>query len=125
MISLHELESHFQHLPAGQLDILVEIHNLVAQACPRAVEDIRSYGIVYYDAQRGGPVSAGICQALLRGGQVRLAFNHGAFLPDPHGLLTGDRLPKRYIPILNYEDAPWECLAELIGASARFNPRQT
>jgi hypothetical protein len=122
MITIRELGEHFHYLPQDQVDILLEIHNLVSLAAPGAVEDIRRYGVVYYDQERGGPVSAGICQSLLRGRQVHLAFNHGAYLPDPGGLLQGNRLVKRWIIIENYDHAPWEEIARLIEASARFDP---
>ncbi|RPI24430.1 MAG: DUF1801 domain-containing protein [Chloroflexota bacterium] len=123
MISVHELEEHFRYLPPEQLDIVVEIHNLVARVAPGALEVLRREGLVYYDAHRGGPVSAGICQTLVQPDQIRLAFNLGAFLPDPHGLLEGNLIAKRFARIVSYEDAPWDDLAALIQASASFDPR--
>jgi hypothetical protein len=121
MIPLHDLEKHFQHLPPDSLDILIEIHNLVARVSPAAIEDIRRDGVVYYDAGRGGPVSGGICQALFEPGDIRLAFNLGVFLPDPAGLLEGERVAKRFMHIRSYDDAPWEQIAALIQASAHFD----
>ena len=64
MLSLPELIEHYQTLSAEQLDILVELRNLVAQIAPGAAEEIRRQGLVYYWAERGGPVGAGICQIL-------------------------------------------------------------
>jgi len=122
VINLRELEEHFRHLPPGQVDILAEIHNLVAHTVPYAVEELRREGVVYYDASRGGPVSAGICQALVKTGHIRLAFIHGAFLPDPGGLLEGPEKYKRFARIESYDQAPWEDLAALIQASAAFDP---
>jgi hypothetical protein len=55
--------------------------------------------------------------------RVRLAFIHGAFLPDPKGLLKGDRQYKRYVKITSFDQAPWDDLQDLIAASARFDPR--
>jgi hypothetical protein len=78
---------------------------------------------VYYDASRGGPVSAGICQALIKPDHVRLAFNHGAFLPDPKHLLAGETYPKRYLPLPSYDKVPWEYVKELIEVSSKFDPR--
>jgi hypothetical protein len=54
---------------------------------------------------------------------VQLAFIHGSFLPDPHGLLQGNTQYKRFVRIYSYEEAPWEALKELIQASSRFDPR--
>lgn len=123
MISPHELEMHFGYLKQDWLDIILEIHNLVAQAAPGATVELRRYGIVYYDGARGGPVSAGICQSLVKPDHLRLAFNHGAFLPDPLHLLEGETFPKRFIRLFTYEHAPWEYIESLILASSKFDPR--
>jgi hypothetical protein len=55
-------------------------------------------GISYYFKERGGPVSAGICQINVLEDHVRLGFIHGAYLPDPRDLLEGDRKVKRFVP---------------------------
>ena len=77
MISIRELEEHFASLQPELLDIVVEVRNLVAQVAPAACEVIRREGLVYFDAQKGGPVSAGICQILICSDQIRLAFIRG------------------------------------------------
>lgn len=122
MISLHELENHFSYMPTQLLEIVVELRNLVQQTAPDATEVIRREGLVYYWSERGGPVSAGICQIIIKPDHIRLAFNHGAFLPDPTGLLEGDRLVKRFTRIKEYNKAPWEELRALIEASSKFDP---
>ena len=75
------------------------------------------------DAGRGGIVSAGICQIGIHKDYIRLDFIHGAFLPDPHNLLTGTQKVKRFVQIKKYEDAHWEYLKELIAVSAKLDPR--
>ena len=124
MISLKELETRYQYLPERLLEIVVELRNLVMEVAPDACEDVRPQGLVYYHAERGGPVSAGICQILIQPDQIRLAFNHGRFLPDPAGLLAseGKRLIKRFACVTSYESAPWEELKALISAANRFDP---
>jgi len=123
MLTIHQLEEHFHNLPVHLLEILVELRNLVQQVAPGAAENVRRQGLVYYYPQRGGPVSAGICQILIQPDHIRLAFIHGALLPDPCGLLTGkDRLAKRYTCIRNFESAPWDDLRALIEAHSRFDP---
>ena len=123
MITTRELEYHFSHLNSDFLDILLEIHGIVAAAAPEAVAEIRRYGVVYYHASRGGPVSAGVCQSLIKPDHIRLAFIHGAFLPDPCQLLEGDTFPKRFVKILSFESAPWNDLKDLIIAHSQFDPR--
>jgi hypothetical protein len=122
MISLTALEEHFNHLPQDQLDTIIEIRNIVAGLCPQAVERLDRNGITYYDACRGGPVKAGICQVFLKEDHLRLAFIHGACLPDPAGLLQGDTYPKRYVVLQCFDEVPWEDIKALITASAAFDP---
>jgi len=123
MITCRELERHFQHLDEDRLNILLEIHNLVASVSPEAAVEVRRCGVVYFDASRGGPVSAGICQSLVKPDHIRLAFIHGAFLPDPCGLLEGATFPKRFMRIFYYDDAPWDAIQALISAHNVFDPR--
>ncbi len=122
MISLHELETRFQHVPPHLFEIVVELRNLVRGIAPEAREDIRSEGLVYYYAERGGPVSAGICQILIQSDHIRLAFNHGVHLPDPARLLEGDCLVKRFTRITSFDQACWDDLRTLIEVSSRFDP---
>jgi len=124
LISLNKLETRYQYLPAHLLEIMVELRNLVQEIAPDACEDVRPQGLVYYHADSGGPVSAGICQILIHSDHLRLAFNHGRFLPDPAGLLVSDgkRLIKRFTRITSYDSAPWEELKLLISASSRYDP---
>ena len=124
MISVNEIEQAFSHLNRDQLDILLEIRNLVAEFSPHAASEIRRYGIVYYDVRRGGPVRAGICQSIVKDDHIRLAFIHGAFLPDPGHLLEGETFPKRYVTIDSFESARWEEMKALIIAHSRFDPYQ-
>ncbi len=67
-------------------------------------------------------MSAGICQIGIFRDHVRLGFIHGAFLPDPDGLLVGEPKYKKHLRIYHYEDAPWEYMRELIRRSSRFDP---
>ncbi len=123
MINCREIEQQFKHLDEDRLNILLEIHNLVAAVSPDATVEIRRYGIVYYDAARGGPVTAGICQILVKPDHIRLAFIHGSFLPDPAGLLEGATFPKRFMRLFHYDDAPWDAIQALINAHSVFDPR--
>ncbi len=122
MESTREIEHFLRSRPAGLLEIVLELRNLIFSAAPSATEVAHSKWLSYYHKDRGGPVSAGICQIGLEPDHVRLAFVHGAFLPDPRGLLTGEVKYKRYVRLYSYEQAPWEDLRALIIASAHFDP---
>jgi hypothetical protein len=111
------------YLSADLQDVVSELRSIIVSIAPAATETMHRKGFSYYYAERGGPVSAGICQINLHGDHIRLAFNHGAFLPDPKGLLRGDRLVKRYVQIASFDQAPWDDLQNLIAASAHIDPR--
>lgn len=125
MFPSHAIEQYLEFTPPELADIVRELRNLVAEIAPQATERLHSRGLTYFDAARGGPVSAGICQIAIYPDHVRLALIHGAFLPDPLGLLQseGERLAKRFVRLTSYEAAPWEALRDLIAASARYDPR--
>jgi hypothetical protein len=122
MLPTHDIEKFLKLTPVPFQEIVLELRNIIASVAPNASERIHWNGISYFDAERGGPVSAGICQISVQGDHVRLAFIHGAFLPDPHGLLEGDRKAKRFVRIRSYVEAPWDYLKDLITSSKNFDP---
>jgi hypothetical protein len=124
MLPSQVILKHFSFIDSDLLDIVFEIRNLVVDVTPYATEHVQRKGLTYFDAKRGGHVSAGICQILILKDHIRLAFIHGAFLPDPHRLLIqeGERKAKRFIPLDCYNSVPWEQVKELIKASADFDP---
>lgn len=122
MNSLLALEQHLKHLSRDKIDTILEIRTLVEKICPDAVERLDRQGITYYDAARGGPVRAGICQIGYAKGKLTLAFIHGAFLPDPLHHLTGDRLAKRKMALPAFDQVNWLAVNDLIRASAAFDP---
>jgi hypothetical protein len=123
MLPIHEIEFFLQHTPVNLQDIVLELRNVIMSVAPDAVEVIRWKGLSYFHEGRGGVVSAGICQIGIEKDHIRLAFIHGAFLPEPRQLFEGTQKYKRYIRIASYDDAPWDYLKQLIQASSRFDPR--
>jgi len=123
MLPTRHLEKYLEHVSPPLRDIVWEIRNIIVSIAPNATEVMHSKGMTYYHAERGGPVSAGICQIVIHTDHIRLAFIHGAFLPDPEGLLKGAPQYKKYIRIDSYEEARWDAIKDMIGASSRFDPR--
>ena len=123
MLPTRHLEKYLEHVSPPLRDIALEIRNIIVSIAPNATEVMHSKGMMYYHAERGGPVSAGICQIVIHTDHIRLAFIHGAFLPDPEGLLKGAPQYKKYIRIDSYEDTNWDAIKDMIGASSRFDPR--
>ena len=123
MLSSSQFKQILQQIPPQLQDIVIELRDIISTVAPGVTEAANRQGFSYYFAPSGGPVSAGVCQIGIFADHVRLAFIHGAFLPDPKGLLAGAPRYKRFVRIDSYEAAPWEDLKELIVASARFDPR--
>ncbi len=123
MLPFHHIETFLQHTPLYLQEIVLELRNIIASVAPDATEVIRWGGLSYFHEGRGGIVSAGICQIEIRKEHVRLAFIHGAFLPDPRKLLHGTQKYKRFTKIDSYDNAPWDDLKELISSASKFDPR--
>lgn len=109
-------------IPHELQEIVLELRSLVAQVAPGATEKTHSRGFSYYFKSRGGPVSAGVCQINIHPDHVRLGFIHGAFLPDPAGLLVGEPKYKKHLRLDSYAAADWDYCKALIAASAAFDP---
>ena len=139
MLPIHHIEGLLVGLPPDLQDIVLEIRNLISEVAPGVTETIRKNGLSYYYSERGelpnkvrgegpnkvkgGPVSAGVCGVRLSPDCIRLYFPHGAFIPDPHGLLQGDRLAMRWLHLYAYDQVPWDAVRALIEAHAKFDPR--
>lgn len=123
MLSTAEIEAFYSKVPPALLDIVFELRNLIAATCPNLSEIFQWKGLSYYDASRGGSISAGICQIFVAPDHVQLAFIHGSFLPDPFRLLTGPARYKRFVRLSSYDSVPWAALEALIRASTHFDPR--
>jgi hypothetical protein len=122
MLPSRFLEKSLQKTAPGLQDIILELRNIIVSVAAGVTETGHSRGFSYYFKERGGPVSAGVCQISIHEDHIRLAFIHGSFLPDPKGLLIGDTRYKRFVRLYSYETAPWEDLKDLIEASSRFDP---
>jgi hypothetical protein len=123
MLPFHEIETFLQHTPLHLQEIVLELRNIIAEVAPDAVEAVRWGGLSYYHEGHGGIVSAGICQIGIQEDHIRLAFIHGAFLPDPRNLLDGMQKYKRFVRLESYDDAPWDDLKQLVTSASRFDPR--
>lgn len=134
MLTTREIEEFYRDAPFELLEIVLELRSLIFSVCPEVTEIIQWKGISYYVSQRGGPVSANLCQIFAAYGDagknrplgmephVQLAFIHGAFLPDPTGILEGTTKSKRFVRIFSFTTAPWSALKALLEASVRYNP---
>jgi hypothetical protein len=72
----------------------------------------------------GGRVKGAVCQIVVKGGQVRLDFIHGIRLADLCGLLHGDGMSKRFVPIGTIAEAERPEVAALIRKAAALDPTE-
>jgi hypothetical protein len=87
-----------------------------------AEESVLWGGLSYHRPQVGGRVKGAVCQIVVKGDCVRLDFIHGIRLADPHGLLHGDRVSKRFVPIETVADAERPEVIALIEQAAALDP---
>jgi len=126
MLSIQEIKHFLAYCSPEMADIVFELRNLVTEVAPDATEMIRArtHTLSYFfSANHGGPVSTGICWISLKEDHVLLYFPHGAFIPDPHHLLTGSSKAMRHLVLRSYEIVPWDAVRELIREHADFDPR--
>ena len=122
MLPIHHIENFLKFTPSHLQEIVLELRNIIFSVAPDAAEVVPWGDLSCFHEGRGGLISAGICQIEIRN-HVRLAFIHGAFLPDPHELLRGTQKVKRFIEIDSYDNAPWDDLKELVLSASKFDPR--
>ncbi len=103
-------------------ELVVAMRHVVRATIPPAEESVLWGGLSYHRPQVGGRVKGAVCQIVARHGKVRLEFIHGVRLADPHGLLQGKRVSKRFVPIGSPADAERPEVAALIRAAAAFVP---
>jgi hypothetical protein len=115
------VQAWLAHKPDDRAEMAMGLRDLVVAAAPRAEERILWRGLSYNDPSRGGPVKGRLCQIEFHPGHVRLSFIHGAYLPDPEGLLEGDRKAKRFVKLFTYESVPWDSLSRLIESAAALD----
>jgi len=123
MLPIHQIENFLKYTPPHLQEIVLELRNIIFSVASDVTEVVRWEGLSYFHAGRGGIVSAGICQIGIHKEHVRLAFIHGAFLPDPRKLLRGTQKYKRFVEIDSYDNAPWDDLKKLVWSASQFDPR--
>jgi hypothetical protein len=101
--------------------LVLGLRNVVRRTVPQAEESLLWGGLSYHRPEVGGRVKGAVCQIVVKGGQVRLDFIHGIRLVDPCGLLQGNRMSKRFVPISTIAEAERPELADLIREAAALD----
>jgi hypothetical protein len=100
-----EVVAFLAGLSSDVKDLVLALRDTILRVSPNVEESIVWGGLSYHRPQIGGRVKGAVCQIGVKGGQVRLDFIHGIRLPDPHELLEGNRISKRFISIDTIADA--------------------
>jgi hypothetical protein len=100
-----DVRAHLDSLPPKPREIVLALRDVVCRTAPDAEETVLWGGLSYHTPWIGGRVKGALCQITVKRGEVRLEFIHGIRLADPAGLLRGDRISKRYVPICSIADA--------------------
>jgi hypothetical protein len=119
-----DLKAFLDALTPESRELVLALRDVVRRTAPQAEESLLWGGLSYHRPQVGGRVNGAVCQIGVKGGRVRLGFIHGIRLADPGGLLHGDRLSKRFVPIGTVADAERPEVADLIREAAALDPTQ-
>jgi hypothetical protein len=118
------VEAFLDALPPERRELFLALRDVVRRTVPHAEESLLWGSLSYHRPQVGGRVKGGVCQIVAKGGQVRLDFIHGIRLADPCGLLQGDGVSKRYVPIGTVADAERPEIVALIREAAALDPAE-
>jgi hypothetical protein len=118
------VEAFLDALPPDTSQLVLALRDVVRRTVPHVEESLLWGGLSYHRPQVGGRVKGAVCQIGVKGGQVRLDFIHGIRLADPCGLLQGDRLSKRFVPIGTVTDAERPEIVALIQEAATLDPNE-
>ena len=120
----YDLEKLLDGLSPENRRVALALRQVVRRLLPQAEESILWGGLSYHRPEVGGRVKGAVCQIVLKRDQVRLDFIHGVRLTDPAGLLQGNLVSKRYVPIQSVAEAERPEIAALVQEAAALDPTQ-
>jgi hypothetical protein len=109
-----DLSVFFNALSPEVRDLVVALRAVVRQTIPQAKETVVWGSLSYHRPEVGGRVKGAVCLIVVKRNRVRLDFIHGIRLADPAGLLRGQQVSKRFVPIETAADAERPEVAALI-----------
>ncbi len=119
----NEIEQLFTTWPGETCDLALELRDFVLQVAPELAETIAFNALCYSKPdQPYGVIGGNVCLIGLGGDRLRLGFIHGAFLPDPDGLLQGTGKSKRHIELRSVKDIRRQPFERLIRAAIAHQP---
>ena len=119
-----DVEAFLDALAPDTRRLVLALRDVARRTVPHAEESVLWGGLSYHRPQVGGRVKGAVCQIVAKGDKVRLDFIHGVRLADPCGLLQGNRVSKRFVPIGSVADAGRREVADLIRDAAALDPAE-
>jgi len=119
-----DVEAFLDALAPDTRRLVLALRDVARRTVPHAEESVLWGGLSYHRPQVGGRVKGAVCQIVAKGDKVRLDFIHGVRLADPRGLLLGNRVSKRFVPIGSVADAGRREVADLIRDAAALDPAE-
>ncbi len=124
-LSGDEIAGFLDRCPGDLCDLILELRELVQEVAPEVHEAIKFNALCYYKPGHPyGVIGGNVCMISVRNECVYLSFIHGAFLPDPEGLLEGSGKAKRHIEIRSAADIRRAAVAKLIRAAIAYTPAE-
>ena len=117
-----DVKAFLDALPFEVRELVLAMRKVVRRTVPQAEESIVWGSLSYHRPEVGGRVKGAVCQIVVKGGQVWLDFIYGIRLADPCGVLQGNQVSKRFVPIGSVADAERPEIAELIREAAELDP---
>ena len=119
----HEIAELMRDWPNEVCDLALELREFVLKVAPEADEKIAFHALCYYKSgQPYGVIGGNVCMIGPRDDVLHLGFIHGAFLPDPEGLLQGTAKSARHIKLRDPKDIHRRALKALIRAAVEYDP---
>ncbi len=122
-LSDDEIEILIEDWPEDLYEVVWELRDLVLRAAPEADETVAFSALCY--SKPGAPygrIGGNICLIGPRDDHLNLGFIHGAFLPDPDGLLRGKGKAARHVPLRSKRDIRRAAFRALIRAAVAHDP---
>ena len=119
-----DVEAFLDALAPDTRRLVLALRDVARRTVPHAEESVLWGGLSYHRPQVGGRVKGAVCQIVAKGDKVRLDFIHGVRLADPRGLLLGNRVSKRFVPIGSVADGGRREVADLIRDAAALDPAE-
>jgi len=117
-----DLKEFLDALSPATRKLVSVLRKVIRRTAPETEESVLWGGLSYHRPHVGGRVKGAVCQIVVKGDSVRLDFIHGIRLADPCGLLHGDRVSKRFVPIETVADAERAEIIALIEEAAALDP---